>query len=268
MQITKSSDAPYTPSEVTNQLVMSFDTVADGLIDVHDPTGAEVTPLTEAYYLTHEAGIKDMKRWLAETDAMIVTRRTNFMNFLRSNFSISLPTTLPPEAQWLENGFWGIVPYTESHNTDSRIVTGVGVDNQPVQFNLSRIIEVGYKYSGPQGIIKQGVYLFENCTDLASPALPCACLAIKPAINFRTLTPSTVNELNQAFIHEHVELRNYPGCTGVYQVRLLCCSSMPSRRRCRALMCGHGPLLPTQFCSCLNVVSNRPRRSKTRATRT
>jgi hypothetical protein len=220
VQITKSSDAPYTPSQVTNQLVMSFDTVADGVIDAHDPTGAEVTPLTEAYYLTHDAGIKDMKRWLEETDKQISARRDTFMSFLRSNFSVDLPTDLPPEAKWLENGFWGIVPYTESHNTDSRIVTGVGVDNQPVQFNLSRIIEVGFKFSSHQGIIKQGVYLFENCTDLASPALPCACLSVNPVINFRTYQPSKVNELNQAFIHEHVSLRDYPGCTGMYQVGL------------------------------------------------
>lgn len=204
-----------------------MDTFADGVIDDHGAPHERVVPLTSAYYVENESGIKDMRRWLGEGDEEILARRRAFVEFLREKFNITIdPGALTSqEAAYPENEVAGITPYSAAHRSGLRIVSS-SAPTEPSsvtrQIQNQRLIEVGFKYDSPGlGTIKQGVYIIENYRGEAQQSIYGA--PIVPHIAFQTRAPSTVNEVFHSIISEDVFLTAASSssstrwdCSGVY----------------------------------------------------
>jgi hypothetical protein len=186
-----------------------MDTRADGRLVNFNPLSADTVPLTSHYFLTHEAGVKDMRRWLKETDNEIAARRLAFADFLQARFDITTTPFDEAVAKSLDNEVSGIVPYTANHDTDLR-VTSMGNETFAEYLSTARLIEVGFMYRSSEGLIKQGVYIVEH---------PCAEFPGATELRFRTITPSTVNVLGHTLIHEEVSFEDETFKTheGVYE---------------------------------------------------
>jgi hypothetical protein len=186
-----------------------MDTRADGRLVGFNPLSEDTVPLTSHYFLTHEAGVKDMRRWLKETDAEIEKRRLDFAEFLWECFDISTTPFDEPVAKSLDNDVSGIVPYTANHDTDLR-VTSMGNETFAEYLTTARLIEVGFMYRSSEGLIKQGVYIVEH---------PCTEFLGATKFRFKTITPSTVNVLGHTLVHEEIsfEDENFKTREGVYE---------------------------------------------------
>lgn len=120
-----------------------MDTRADGRLVGFTPLSEDTAPLTSHYFLTHEAGVKDMRRWLNETNAQIKHRRLEFAEFLTDRFGIESQPFDKNLAKWLDNDIAGILPYTANHDTDLRL-TSIGNETFSEYQTTARLIEVAY----------------------------------------------------------------------------------------------------------------------------
>lgn len=185
-----------------------MDTRADGRMGGFSPLSESTVPLTSHYFLTHEGGVKEMRRWLGLTDAEIKGRRREFAKLLHERFGITLPFD-KHLAKFVDNKISGIVPYAANHDTDLR-VTSMGNETFAEYQTTARLIETGFVYTSSIGLIKQGVYIIEY---------PCAEFPAASYFNFTTITPSTVNLLGHAVIHEEISFQDENMNTrwGVYE---------------------------------------------------
>lgn len=186
-----------------------MDTRADGRLVGFTPLGEKVMPLTSHYFLTHEGGVKDMRRWLKETDPEIMQRRVDFANLLKERFGINIPEFDANLAEFADNAVSGIVAYAANHDSDLR-VTSMGHERFAEYLTTARLIEMGFMHASSFGVIKQGVYIVEHPSD----AFPAAT-----KFNFQTITPSTVNVFGHAVIHEEISFQDESMETvrGVYE---------------------------------------------------
>jgi hypothetical protein len=154
----------FNPDVTLNRWPLELDTVADGIISDFDTSNQQVVPLTSSYFLKHEAGTKDMLRWLGEDDTQVKRRRARFVAFLKDEFGLLFPDDLLDSevAASVNNEVAGITPYSAAHNSEFRIIASTSAARAdepfpaPSQFEDRRVIEVGFKYDSPQGLIKQG----------------------------------------------------------------------------------------------------------------
>jgi hypothetical protein len=173
---------------------LSMDTRADGRLASFTPLLKDTAPLTSHYFLTHDVGVKDMRRWLNATDAQIEQRRLDFAHFLHDRFGIESQPFDKNLAKWLDNDIAGILPYTANHDTDLRL-TSIGNETFAEYQTTACLIEVGLWYNSSLGLIKQGVYVIEH---------PCDAFPAVKKINLRTVTPASVSLLGHTVIHEQV----------------------------------------------------------------
>lgn len=208
------------PDVASNFLIL--DTYADGTVNDFQPLDRQGKPLMTSYYLLYDAGIKDFRRWLGETDQQILQRRARFIQFLKDSFNINITISNPEEASYVENSVDGVFPYSGLQKSGLRVVSSLGIAEPPLlarQYDNQRLVEMGFLYNSPEGVIKQGVYVIENYK--GDPEQSIYGVPITNRINFQTKLRSTVNEVNQAAVVEDIFVDATDGrtlwqCQGTY----------------------------------------------------